>query len=472
MSSFYIILYLLLWVLTLIVYHQQGRERDAGWLIIVSYIGYAVFSLVLYQKADGEYYDFLPMRIGPFVYLYCMLLLALWPMIRFHKSNVTEIQPPRMWILHALSAVIILSALLCIPLLIKHLQDGSISRLMQDSSAGAELYSEALAESDESGSGISNIPSILLNALSDLALLLFFYYLSLRKRHPLLIAGLSVAIGVVLLTPILSGQRSNTVTTLLTLFGAYFLMRRYLGERLRRWVNILVVTMVVVISLPLAAITLSRFDQRQGGAIGSVVYYIGQANLNFNNYGLDAGGIRHGDRTMNLVKRVIDPYNTPRNFQERRDKYPDLKMDDNIFYTFVGDFTLDFGPWKAVLIFLVFNILVVLATRPKPVGYRSSVIGCRIIEPKIKTPEPGCEKQISFPQLLLLYMVTCIAMQGGFWLYGYSDTAGLRLIALLLLYFFIRFFGQPHPLSPSALPSGNDVEIDGAGKDNDATDED
>lgn len=414
MSTFYIILYLLLWVVTLLVYRRRGQERDAGWLIIVSYIGYAVFSLILFRHADGEYYVFLPMRLWPFVYLYCMLLLALWPLIRFHKSNVTTIIEPKMWLLNTLSVIIILSALACIPTLLKHLQDGSFLRLLQDSSAGQELYSEALAESEEAGSGISNIPSILLNALSDLALLLFFYYLTLKQRHPLIIAGLSIAIGIVLLTPILSGQRSNTVTTLLTFIGAYFLLRRYLGERLRRWVNILGLGLILVLSIPLAAITLSRFDQRQGGAVGSVVYYIGQANLNFNNYGLDAGGIRHGDRTINLLKRVIDPYNTPKNFQERRDKYPDLKMDDNVFYTFVGDFTLDFGPWKTVLIFLIFNMLVVIATRSQ-------------------TDDQG-KASLAFHQLLLLYMVTCIAMQGGFWLFGYADTAGLRLIALLLLY--------------------------------------
>lgn len=425
MSYLWLIGYLLVWVLTLVVYRTRGREHDAGWLIIMSYICYAVFSIILFkQSANGEYYTFLPMRFGPFVYLYAMLMLALWPLRRFHRTEVSEINPPAMWIVNATSILIILSALLCIPLVIRHLQDGSFMNLLHDSSAGKELYSEMLEESAEAGSGISNIPSIILNALTDIALLLFFYYLSLKERHPWLIAGLSVAIVIVLLTPVMSGLRSNTITTLLTLFGAFFLMRRFLSERIRRWVNIAIVCVVVGLSLPLAAITLSRFDQRQGGAAGSVVYYIGQANLNFNNYGLDAGGIRYGDRTMNLFKRVIDPYNTPKNYQERRDKYPDLKMDDNIFYTFVGDFTLDFGPWKAVLIFIVFNCWVVLATRPKA------------------DPEQPTGGTIAFHQMLLLYMVTCICMQGGFWLYGYADTAGLRLICLLLLYFSTKIFAQ------------------------------
>lgn len=424
MSYLWLILYLLAWLLTLWVYRKQGRERDAGWLIIVSYIGYTFFSIFLFGHNDGEYYTFLPMRFWPFVYLYAMLLLALWPLMRFHRSEVTEIVPPQRWIVNATSILIILCALLCIPVLIKHLQEGSFLNLLHDSSVGKELYSEMIAESEEAGSGISNLPSIILNAFMDLALLLFFYYLSLKDRHPWLLAGLSIAIVIVLITPMMSGQRSNTITTLLTLFGAFFLMRRFLSDRIRRWVNIAIVCVMIGLSLPLAAITFSRFDQRQGGAVGSVVYYIGQANLNFNNYGLDAGGIRNGDRTMNLFKRVIDPYNTPKNYQERRDKYPDLKMDDDIFYTFVGDFTIDFGPWKAVLIFVIFNVWVVIATRPNT------------------SPDSSKKGTIAFHQLLLLYMVTCICMQGGFWLYGYSDTGGLRLITLLLLYFSTKLFAQ------------------------------
>lgn len=72
---------------------------------------------------------------------------------------------------------------------------------------------------------------------------------------------------------------------------------------------------------------MSRFGKEQAGVGGFINWYVGQGSLYFNNNGLDAGGIRYGDRTINLFKRIIDP-DTPKNFVERRDKYHNLELDD------------------------------------------------------------------------------------------------------------------------------------------------
>ena len=85
----------------------------------------------------------------------------------------------------------------------------------------------------------------------------------------------------------------------------------------------------------------------------SIEWYYGQSFLNFNNYGLDAGGIRYGDRTANFFKSFLFD-DVPHNFVERREKYSHLKIDDYYFYTFVGDFTIDYGPILAVLLFYNF----------------------------------------------------------------------------------------------------------------------
>ena len=67
---------------------------------------------------------------------------------------------------------------------------------------------------------------------------------------------------------------------------------------------------------------------------------------------------------MNLFLRTLDS-SVPKNYTERRDKYHNLDIDDNVFSTFVGDFTIDFGPYVAVVIFVVFFFLVARAVRPR-----------------------------------------------------------------------------------------------------------
>ena len=170
---------------------------------------------------------------------------------------------------------------------------------------------------------------------------------------------------------------------------------------------------LLAISLPIAAITVSRFGDKATGVGGFVAWYVGQGSLYFNNSALEAGGTRNGDRTFNLAKRLIDS-STPKNFVERRDKYHNLKIDDDIFSTFVGDFTIDFGPIVAVVIFVIFNGYVIIKSRTR-------------------------DNKIEVHQLLLLFFTMCVCMQGGMALFSYSDTGNLRIITIFSLYAYLRY---------------------------------
>jgi oligosaccharide repeat unit polymerase len=169
------------------------------------------------------------------------------------------------------------------------------------------------------------------------------------------------------------------------------------------------------VAIPIIAITISRFSDREDSpeTSGYVYWYIGQANIYFNNYALDAGGTRNGDRTFNMAKRLLSP-DTPKNYTERRDKYRNLKIDDGFFTTFVGDFAIDFGPLGAFIIFVVFNGWAILHIPPR-------------------------DGTIKLHQLLLVYFALCVSLQGGMTLFMYSDTGNLALGAMIILYIWLRF---------------------------------
>ena len=166
--------------------------------------------------------------------------------------------------------------------------------------------------------------------------------------------------------------------------------------------------------LPVGAITVSRFGDRAGGTVTSFLnWYIGQGSLYFNNYGLNPGGTRNGERTANLFLRIIKS-DVPKNYVERRQKYPNLEIDDYYFTTFVGDFTIDYGPIIAVIIFL-------------------AIYGWMYYKTKTRTDS------ITLHQLLLLYITMCVSMQGGMYLFNYSDTANLKIITYIFLYGYLRY---------------------------------
>lgn len=412
MSNFYLISYLLAWVITWITYQRKRHQIDAGSTILISYIGYAVCSIILYNS-QVDYYDFNELTLFPFIYLYIMLMIAISPVLKFNNEDCAAIEEPHMPTFKLVSWLIIISTILSIPTFIEAIQEGQFLNLLVDESAGKDMYDESMSSADEAGSGISHIPNIIFNAFSDISIFLFFYYLTLSNRSRLILIGLAISMFAALMSPMLSGLRANTIITGFTIIVAYALLKKYYTDRIRRIAKIIGVVLLFITVLPIVAITSSRYDDGENGAIKSTLYYVGQANLNFNNYGLDNNGIRYGDRTFNLAKRIIDP-STPTNYVERRIKYPNLHMDDNIFYTFIGDFTLDFGPWIAPIIIILFSLFIRIKTRMK-------------------------EDTITFHQLLLIYLVACICMQGGMYLFAYSDMSGLKFITLFLLYYLFRF---------------------------------
>ena len=403
--------YLALWIVTFIWYHFKYQTLDAGSAIIGMYIIYAIFSIL---AINDELFSmgFNPLKLAPYIYLYGMMMVALAPITYIHFHPTNTIENPHTKIFTFLSWFIFICAILMLPKILSD-QTGGLTSILSDASAGNEAYSEQVDKVSSSGSSIRNLPAVIYNSLSDFPPFLFFYSLTLQKRNKITMFALVVLLLVSIYIPISQGLRGGTVTAVLTIWGGYMLFRKYLSKSVNKVITRIGAASIVIIAVPIIAITISRFGKEQAGVSGFVKWYVGQGSLYFNNYGLDNGGIRNGDRTMNLFKRFIDK-DTPKNFVERRDKDRFLEIDDNFFSTFVGDFTLDFGPIIPVFIFLVFNVLIIFLIKPK-------------------------NNKLKVYQLLLVYLIACICLQGGMTLYSYSDLGALRLIAIALVYTYLRY---------------------------------
>lgn len=406
--------YLLLWILTFIGYHILRFKTDGGSAIMLTYIIYAIFSL--FSINDFLFGDmYLPLTVLPFIYLYLMLMIALSPAIYVHFHPTNKIEDPNSRIPYLVSIIIIITSFLLLPDILSNFADGFV-KLFTDVDAGKDAYSEQIEEVQAGGgSGISNLTAIIYNSLMDFPAFMTFYFLTKEKKNVWLISGLFFAVLVGLLLPIMRGQRGGVVMCTLTLFLAYMMYRNYLSAKVNKFVKLVGIILVITVSLPIAAITISRFgsDNVGPGVGGYINWYVGQGNLYFNNYAFDNGGIRYGDRTINLFKRIVYP-DTPQNYDERRWKYRNLNIDDNLFTTFVGDFVIDFGPILATVIFIVFSYFVLVNIRTRG-------------------------DTIKLHQLVLLYFSMCICMQGGMTLFSFSDTSNLRIITIGLFYSYLRY---------------------------------
>lgn len=404
-------LYILAWLVTYLIYKNKSKSFNVVSLILLTELGLSVVSALLYNDPLSYVKD---IKLFPFIYLFSLTLISIAPIAKVPYYRINVVQKPSNLLLNTFAICFILAAILQLPSTIINFRTGVVT-MMMDVSLGADMYSEHLSNADSVGDGaISNLPSIITNTFGDIAIFFALYYLSLKKKNKVFTIGLIISILLILVQPISSGLRGPTVLRIISIITAYVLLYKFYDENLNRIVKRILLLALIAISLPIVAITVSRFGERDGGSLYSVTSYLGQANLNFNNYVLDSDGIRYGDRTANFFKSMFVD-NVPQNFIERRMKYPHMKISDETYSTYVGDIVLDYGPFVAPILFIIVSMLISKSLR------------------RIKDIIP-------FHKLLLIYFVSCVMMQGSFYLFPYSDIGGnLTLIAYSLMYMVFRF---------------------------------
>lgn len=410
-SNINLILFVLMWVGAILIYQFNKRHFDAGSVILSSYLIYALLSFVLF---NNPFYKFDELSLFPFLYLFVMLMISFFPILNYDYHKIDEIQKPTRIFFNIVSLIFIVSSLIQLPGIISNFSK-SIVQLLLVSSAGQDLYNEAMADSYSLGDGsISNLPSIISNAYGNFGILLFFYYLTLQDRKAFITVGLFLSCIIGLLNNISLGQRGPIIEILLSFVITYFALKKFFQPKIRKVIGTIGIVFLVAVTVPIIALTNSRFGDTRGGSDSSVFFYAGQQNIIFNNYGLDNGGIRYGDRVFPFFKRLLGFENVPNNFWERRNKYPNLIVNDEVFIGFVGDFTLDFGPYITPIIFIVFSILVYLITKVR-------------------------DGVMLFHQLILLHFLMTVCMLGGLKLYPYSDLGGnLQLILYFIAFIFFK----------------------------------
>lgn len=406
-----VLFYLVLWVITFIIYFRRRKSLDAGCFVLGTYIIYAISSYLLYGTTY-YYFNPQPLKLFPFIYLFSMMLIGLLPVLKFETISEIPIQQPSRKLIHAFCLVFIITTLIHFPSAIGNISSGLALIL---SGGGQDIYNDSLELVEQTGGGVSNLAAIISNAFAQIGFLLTIYYLTLKNHNKWIAVLLFISCVMKMLNGITLGQRGGIVEPLLVLIATFFLLKNYLKPVYRKVAMVTGVVLISLLMIPIIYITLSRFDDKILNPSESTLYYLGIENINFNNYALDDNGIRYGDRTVPLFKRMLGFDNVPKNFIERRAKYPNLKLNDESFSTYVGDVAIDFGPYAAVVIICLFSLLFMRLTVKGKIGYK-------------------------FHQLLAVHFILYLCVIGGIKLFPYSDTGGnLKIIVFIMAYFLFKY---------------------------------
>lgn len=413
LNDIYILVFnALLYTGTFFFFQKSRKKFGIGSVILLLYSLVAVVGIDYYFH---PYATFEEVRLFPFIYLYVVLMMVAYPILRVNESKIINIQEPNKLLIDSFSwLVVIVTVIATIPLLTDF--NETIGKVLSGASFVQDAYFDKQDLIDERGDGKFSIVGVLSTIFVNFSPMLFFYYISREKVNKYLIWGLGIAIILNLFIQISQSARGDLVTIALNIIFLYFFFLKSLNEQKRKFFRKIIILFISLLGIPFIIITLGRFGDKDSSQIDITNYflerYVSESFLNFNSYGLNPGGCREGDRTATFFKQSLG-FETADNYNKRLDKYYYMNMDESIFSTYVGEFTLDYGPYITFAFFLLMSVF-----------FRS----------KLKKIDETC----TFSQYILFYFLFNICV--GIFLFPYSDVNGnLRIIMFVILYLIFQY---------------------------------
>lgn len=342
----------LAYLLTFLFYQKKVCSLQVGSVVLLVYTMVSFGSIYLYSISPiWGIWDFTNLTFLPFLYLYVILLISFRPLLIFDNQKVIGMQMPNNSIMNLISISIIIVHLAFFIQTI--LSSFSIADLFS-----ADILSENYEDKGEamaSKKGVINIFGVLKNIFADVLWIMFMYNWVKGKR--IIAFGLICSIGIAAFTSLAWGARGPLVSIIMQMPFAFIIFRPLMTNRQKKQVTLTAAILVLIVLLGFWSMTYGRFSDNVNHTITDIlIYYLSSDFLMFNNYAIDPGDCRYGDRVFPLI-RMLFGLDTAEGFRERRLLFPKLRIDDSQFTFFVGEFCIDFGPFLAFLIIAFFSFI-------------------------------------------------------------------------------------------------------------------
>jgi len=363
----------LIYIFSFFVYQRRIGSIQVGSIIIGLYAVISIGSVYLYSV--NEYWDFQEITLFPLLYLYAMLFFSFRPLLLFSTKKIEKVVFPNDFFMRALSCIIFFVYFFFF-----------IQTILSSFSLGDLLNEDVLLSNySEKGDNIENrgginVFGVLKVLFADLLWIVFMY--NFVKRHMILSIMSLFSIVVAIFTSLAWGSRGGLISVVLEMLIAYFVFKPLMLEKQKKLIKYFAISILSLISVGFFALTFGRFgDSNRYSILEILAYYLSSNFIMFDNYALDPGGCRYGDRVFPLVRLLLG-LDTAKDFMSRRDMYPNLKLDDSQFSSFVGEFCIDFGPYFTVIIILFFSCVFMKVFKKDVYDFGDILLGlflCKIL---------------------------------------------------------------------------------------------
>ena len=346
------------YIIPLILYYKKKRQIDIGFLFYMIFAVSAIGSFWYYSQEDVDLY-YPNIELSAFIYLWLMINFCLLPLYQTNLRKITYIDDRGIApLLDGLSIMFVVLSLLPIVSL--------LSKVSLSMFVGNDLGRMYESDADKSAlyfSGISKYCFALIRRFEDILIILFFYQLSKAKKNWTLINAMWLPIGLFVLFKVASGSRGGVMSTFIAFFAMALFLRNTFEQKTFAYIRKIGLVFTSFIILVVSAISISRFFFSVSAASSKgtldrwISQYLGEGMVRFNDTIWNNDILMNGDQNIIFLKHllgfdVIENYDTFMMFYEAK-----LGLPVNVFYTFVGDWVLDFGIIGTIVVAVLFYIL-------------------------------------------------------------------------------------------------------------------
>lgn len=325
------------------------KHKDVTIKYIVGIWCVSSFFAIIYQWADSFHYN--ELSIIPYLFLIVCFLLTLFPL--FNRSDLALTSLPDVNF-KLLKVIIYLFVVFSIVPFFENLVHFVSTYSVSDTSGLADTYEEKMNGSGLKVYWLSSIGKIgnsLDGLFKDFLIFIPFYILAHKKSSKRLLVASFIPIGNHILFQLNASGR--TLITIFLLVGVFYVLlyRKLIdGSRIKmiKKIGVIVISLALI---SMSVLTLSRHEATNRNVPVPVVvgYYVAKSHVDFNEKVWYMRKHMEGDNSFGLLKSIVG-LPTPKN---KNNYWTEAKtgIKPNLFYTYIGDWVMDFGAGVAFVLF-------------------------------------------------------------------------------------------------------------------------
>ena len=209
-------------------------------------------------------------------------------------------------------------------------------------------------------SGAGKISFAVIRHFGDVILVLWGYQLTLQKKNYFLLFGLSISLLTFLLFGFLSGSRGGILFNIVGILSVFLILKNMLDKKIIKHITRWGLLSIAGVAFLFILISISRFDYAvsqsddpENSFLRWISQYVGEGMMRFNHTIWNLNTYMDGAQNFNYFLDLFG-FISFSNYDNLINYYGmKLQTPVDVFYTFIGDFVMDFGILGTVFFCLI-----------------------------------------------------------------------------------------------------------------------